>query len=126
MKIQVDILTEPVVGRVRQNHSAVNDDASTFHYGGQIVVDDASVGETIHNTNFSSMNALCVINVGDVAFVVMPPTDSLPPTANNNITLAPGDFVVLPTPENVGSKKTRIFAINAGDEGLAQYWISGS
>lgn len=125
MLVSAEVLEEKNVGRFRENHAASVDDSSVHVYGGQVLVNDTG-GQAIHSTNFSTMESLVVVNVGSVSFKVRFNTDSFPAGSTNDVTLDPKKWVVIPNPEHVSGKVVTLFAINTGDEGLAQFWVSGS
>lgn len=124
MKVVIDILEKSDKGAFRLRHSATNDDASTFDYGGVVRVTNVS-GEALHWSNFDNMLGFFVINTGTTNIKARFPTDSKVPAAVNDVTLTPGQFIFIPKPEHAASKVISVWALTAGDVGEATYFISG-
>lgn len=126
MDVTIDFLKEKTLGRMFNDHSADCADSAVFQYAGRMLVKDTS-GQSIHGANFSSMDTLLVVNVGSVAFQAKFPCTGAPFTSSKNtVTIQPGKFLLVPDPEHVTGKSTLLIAINSGDEGIAEFWISGS
>lgn len=122
MDVKIDILRASTPGRYSQSQSATNSDSADYEGSATVVRVDNTSGEAIHTTEMDTMKALCVLNTGDVAFEVEFPTVSY---ATNTITLNPNQFCLVPNPEHMASKVIKLYAITAGDEGEATFWISG-
>lgn len=126
MKVQIDILVQSGAGRFKNVHSVTSDDASSFLQSGEVAVDDASIGELIHSTNFDTMNTFAIVNTGDNDMVAQINTDSAPASSVNNITLNPGDFALVPQPQYTTFKTIKLFELVSGSPTTARFWVSGS
>lgn len=122
MDVKIEFLRSNTPGRYRQSQSATNSDSADYDGSATVVRVDNTSGEAIHTTEMDVLRTLCVLNTGEVAFEVEFPTVSY---STNTITLNPNQFCLVPNPEHSASKVIKLYAISAGDEGEATFWISG-